>query len=367
MAMMSLGAILELTGRLTDQSGANTARERFRRFLASEVPGLSGVRSLVAQAQQSDDEQGQRALGDLVVALGRFVGCEVTYGAHVRTSYGARVSGTWSSPDIRIAVDVCIFRDEAPGPDAQGRREESRGLPTGEQPAPLRILVPRHQSADNLVNAPSLSDASVVTLERVITLADQVDQARLTCPAALDALLRPESVRSTDADRSERQGGAPQADDPAGADSVTTESRAEFWIATIVEDEGVAPELLIEKVIGQRRVLPASRLGMFLPSARPGDWVCFFVGGGGVAGWGRLHALVDPLTAPVRRAHRFTSIFSLTSVSFHAEPVPLDLTSLPQRLANRSPLGVAGSFLSPISEHDFQVLTAGSLSLTIDR
>ena len=68
--MMSLGAILELTGRLTDQSGTNTARERFRRFLKSDIPGLASVRALIAEAQESDDEQAQRALGDLVMTLG---------------------------------------------------------------------------------------------------------------------------------------------------------------------------------------------------------------------------------------------------------------------------------------------------------
>ena len=82
-AMMSLGAILELTGRLTDQSGTNTARERFRRFLRSDIPGLAAVRALIAEAQESDDEQAQRALGDLVMTLGRFVGCEVSYGTYV--------------------------------------------------------------------------------------------------------------------------------------------------------------------------------------------------------------------------------------------------------------------------------------------
>jgi hypothetical protein len=97
---------------------------------------------------------------------------------------------------------------------------------------------------------------------------------------------------------------------------------------------------------------------MFMPSARPGDRVCFFVAGFGVVGWGRLETELRLQAAPVRRADRFTVVFGLSDLAFHPSPVPLDSKSLAQRLATRSPTGVAGSFLSLISAEDFRVLTA---------
>src|SRR5947209_8607251 len=86
-AVMSLGAILDLTGPLTDHVGPNNARERFRRFLSHDLSHASAVWALIQQAQQSTDEQAQRALGDLVVTLGRFIGCEVAYGTYARTPF----------------------------------------------------------------------------------------------------------------------------------------------------------------------------------------------------------------------------------------------------------------------------------------
>jgi hypothetical protein len=369
--MMSLVSILELTGRLTDQSGANTPRERFRRFLRSDVPGLSGVRALIVEAQASDDDQAQRALGDLVVTLGRFVGCDVTYGSYLRTPSGAQMSGTWSSPDIRIAIDICMLRNGAPVPPS------SKGLEAGSVVAPggslwLRILVKRGRtSAGEPFTAVPAADSPLVTFERVNALAEDVERGRLTGATAIERLLHPAptlELNSTSEDAEPDVASAPRAPAQTAARSGVEgpDHATEFWIATIVDDEGAPAELLTAKVIGERRVLPASGLGLFMPSARPGDWVCFFIAGSGVVGWARLHALVDPLAAPVRRAHRFTSIFELNSISFHAAPVPLDGASLPQRLANRSPLGVAGSFLSPISAQDFRTLTAGSMPLAVE-
>ena len=138
---------------------------------------------------------------------------------------------------------------------------------------------------------------------------------------------------------------------------------SDFWIATIVPDEGAAPKQMIDAVVRARRLLPASAIGIFPPSARPHDWVCFFVSGAGVLGCGRLGARIEPAGAPVRGAHRFAAIFALTESILYDESVPLDPRSLQQRLATRTPVGVAGSFLSPISEQDFLTLTAVQLAI----
>jgi hypothetical protein len=241
-----------------------------------------------------------------------------------------------------------VLSEGAARPPSESRPDEGGdGVPATGRLAQLRILVPRHRAngADE-TGGDAPTDSTTVTLESIVALAEEVEHRRLTCAAALAVLLHAESP--------------PHVGDVAQAS-------AEFWIATIVDDDGAPAELLIDKVIGHRRVLPASRLGMFQPSARPGDWVCFFIAGSGVVGWARLHERIDPLTAAVRRPHRFTSVFTLASVSFHAQPVGLDASSLPQRLATRSPLGVAGSFLSPISEQDFRALTGASLPLPVEQ
>ena len=114
--------MLALSGRLTDQPGPDTPRERFRRFLAGWPGSVDDLHALIEDGQRTPDDQSQRALMDLVVTLGRYLGFSVAYGVYDRRSGAVRFDGAWRSPGLaRIVLEVRTDRTRPFSPDDLSR------------------------------------------------------------------------------------------------------------------------------------------------------------------------------------------------------------------------------------------------------
>jgi len=71
--------ILDLVGTLDDSPGDETARERFRNYLAREVEDVGHTRDLIEECLRGSGTQYARALQDLVNYVGPIPGLEVKH------------------------------------------------------------------------------------------------------------------------------------------------------------------------------------------------------------------------------------------------------------------------------------------------
>ncbi len=79
---MTLTEILDLTGKLDDMPGEDTARARFRRHLAREMSEPGRIRDFVEECLRNAGDQYNRALQDLVNQIGILMEFEVTPGRY---------------------------------------------------------------------------------------------------------------------------------------------------------------------------------------------------------------------------------------------------------------------------------------------
>ena len=121
---VTLEQILNLSGRLDDTPGFDSARERFRRFLLEHAAELTGARALIEQGQHLPGEQHHRAVQDLVVLLGKFIGFDVTFGAYTPAAGSIKHHGHWRS---RLRLHVVLGGPKRSlGPAGRGRAASIR-------------------------------------------------------------------------------------------------------------------------------------------------------------------------------------------------------------------------------------------------
>src|SRR5262245_9273423 len=104
---LDLRELLTLVGRLDDSIGIDTPRDRFRRFLTTQVTTVPAVRDLLEQTHTALSDQHARARQDLVLTIGRFLGFDVAFGEYESHPGAVRLQGHWRSRrHARIAVEV---------------------------------------------------------------------------------------------------------------------------------------------------------------------------------------------------------------------------------------------------------------------
>ena len=124
---ITFNQLLQLVGRLDDQPGFDSPRERFRRFLTEEVIDLQFAAGLVDAGQHALGEQAHRALQDVLVILGRFLGFETAFGTYQRADGTARHHGLWRSRR-RLTVILDLFTDQTPRSDFDDLSRELAAL-----------------------------------------------------------------------------------------------------------------------------------------------------------------------------------------------------------------------------------------------
>ena len=104
---VTFSKILGLIGKLDHAVGSETPRERFRRFLQTEVTKVGEVRDYIEECLRTSGDQYSRALQDLVTHLGQFLGFTVTFGRYQGTTREVGFDGYWQSPSgFHLVVEV---------------------------------------------------------------------------------------------------------------------------------------------------------------------------------------------------------------------------------------------------------------------
>jgi len=107
MMSMTLTQILALVGDLDDSLGNETARERFRRFLADNTKDVGQLRDYIQECLSKSGTQYNRALQDLANYIGSLLGFGVVFGRYQGVQGQLGFDGHWNSPkDFHIVAEI---------------------------------------------------------------------------------------------------------------------------------------------------------------------------------------------------------------------------------------------------------------------
>lgn len=105
MTVLPLDELLTLVGELNDSPDADSARQRFRRYVHENIRDLQLLAVYIDGCNGAPDSQRARAFQDLVTRLGGFLGFEVSYGAYRELPGRIGFDGRWRSA---LGVDVIV-------------------------------------------------------------------------------------------------------------------------------------------------------------------------------------------------------------------------------------------------------------------
>ncbi len=360
--------LLPLVGRLDSAPGFDTPRERFRRFLLEHVSDVATARVFIEECQRSVGEQRHRALQDLVVLVGRFLGFETIFGTYERFASTARVDGQWRSRGL-LEVVLELRTDQTPHASSESlaRALTATAFDTRRDGCPrigLAVVARHYAARTRLEHAfaadPHSSELRIVSIRSLLALAAHVAADRLShveavkllqSGFALDFLInlldRPAVVTQTLDE--------PLAPPPPPVPVERHEPA--FWVATLFDNERATAEQLLASVIAHRRVLGICHAGPLQSEGSPGDWVCFFLPGKGIAGHAQLASIVDDSTTVVRNAAQFSCVYRLSHVELYDEPIVQALRAGRPFAVPPADVELVGPCLSPIARQDFVALT----------
>lgn len=362
---IALNELLPLVGRLDSSPGFDTPRERFRRFLLEHVTDVQVASSLINECQPVVGEQRHRALQDLIVLVGRFLGFETVFGAYESTASSARIDGRWRSRglldvvlDIRtdqtadLTVDSLVRAMAAASTAPQGDTGPRIGLIVATRHYTGRSRLERVLAAD-----PQHPVMRLVSVRSLLALAGLV-AARRVKHLEVVRLLRSSFELDLVIDLLDRRLAEDSSGETTAAAPPVLASPREpaFWVATILDGDLAAADLL-STVVAQRHLLGISQAGALQNQGSPGDWVCFFLPGKGVAGHAQLASVVDAEAPVIRNADRYSRVYRLAHVELYHEPVAQAVRVGRPFAVPPADVLLPGPCLAPIARADFLALT----------
>ena len=360
---ITLTDLLPLVGRLDAAPGFDSPRERFRRFLLEHVTDVPTARALIEECQRSVGEQRHRALQDLVVLIGRFLGFDITFGTYERSTG----DGHWRSRGL-LEVVIELRTDQTPHASADNLNRALDATAAAPRidgcPRIGLAVVARHYAARGRLEQAFTadrhgSDLRIVSVRSLLTLAAHVAADRLSHVEAVKLLQSGFALDFVIAllDRPAAATPAEEAAAPAAQPAPGARHDPAFWVATILDNEMAAAEQLLASVIAHRRVLGICHAGPLQSEGSPGDWVCFFLPGKGIAGHAQLASVVDNSDRVVRNATQFSCVYRLSHVELYEEPIVQALRAGRPFAVPPADVPLAGPCLAPIARQDFIALT----------
>ena len=368
---VTLDQILMLTGRLDDASGFDSARERFRRFLLDHAREPAMARVLIDECRHAPGETHRRALQDLVVLLGRFMGFHARFASPLRTS-AAEFCGEWQSPTLRVLVEARA--DPPDGTVLAALSDAVTAAPASATEAHPSV-VGLYVTTSLLTGRPVLEATTASSTSS--SSSSSTSGGRPVAVVSLGALLSVTALASAgrathdDVVRLLTSSAPPGfilellerwVDDRALLGSDKRAGRilsTGFWILRVAAARGTTAEEFVEVVVGKRHVLGLAGDRATNDAVRPGDRICLSIAGKGVVGHGKVAAL-DASHPGIRDAHRFRHLWRLEDLSVYlAAPVPVDVeTEL--RLRAASDPTHDGQTIVSISSESFDRMTSAS-------
>jgi hypothetical protein len=364
---ITLTDLLPLVGRLDAAPGFDSPRERFRRFLLEHVTDVATARSLLEECQRSVGEQRHRALQDLVVLIGRFLGFEITFGTYERSTTAPTIDGQWRSRGL-LDVVIELRTDQTPHASVDNLNRALAAAASAPRidgcPRIGLAVVARHYAGRGRLEQAFTADAHgsdlrIVSVRSLLTLAAHVTSDRLSHVEAVK-LLQSGFALDFVITLLDRPAAVTPAEEPvAPAAQLVPVQRHDpaFWVATILDDEMASAEQLLASVIAHRRVLGICHAGPLQSEGSPGDWVCFFLPGKGIVGHAQLASVIDNSGSVVRNAEQFSCVYRLSHVELYEEPIVQALRAGRPFAVPPGDMPLAGPCLAPIARQDFIALT----------
>lgn len=349
---VTLDQILMLTGRLDEPAGFDSARERFRRFLLDHVREPAMARVLIDECQHAPGDEHRRALQDLVVLLGRFLGF------HARFGFSGRY-GEWQSKGLHVLVDVRAGDADDVGLTAFSQAISAAAAApaaAGTRVVGVCVVTPMYPGRAALESAPPEAGAAVavVALSALLSVtalaaagrASHDDVVRLLTSSAPLGFVLALLERCAD-DRALLSSGSQR----GHVDSTG------FWILRLAGARGTSPEEFLEIVIGRRHLLGLAGDRAANDAVQPGDRICFSIEGKGVVGHGRVVPLGSDQPT-LRDAHRFRHVWGLDDIRVYlAAPVAVDVETELRLRAAGDP-GREGQTMVSITRESFDAMTS---------
>jgi hypothetical protein len=336
---ISLDELLGLVGPLDDSPGDDTPRERFRRYLKSNVKEVGQVRDYIEGCLRRSGDQYNRALQDLVNFTGRLLGFDVTFGRYRGVQGQIGFDGYWKSPaKFHIVVEVKTTEAYAIKTatllNYRNKLISDGTIPDQDSAIGLYVIGKPDPEVRNLENAilgeKITQQLRIISVDSLLSLAEMRSEFGMSDEDVL-AILRPSRptidsvVDLMGRLVAQRQPEEPT-HQPAPVEAEPSEGRSSYWLTPVKSDEEESAEDCIEDLVGKEGIYA---LGEFAPGKRglkPGDWICFYATAKGVV----AHAKVA--SSPERKPHervchpeKFPWTFRLERIALYLDkPVVID-------------------------------------------
>ncbi len=378
----SLADILNLVGSLDDSPGDNTARERFRTFLAKSVTTVGALRDYVETCLRTSGTQHHRALQDLVNHCGRLLGFRVEFGRYQGVAGEPGHDGLWESPAgffivvevkttdtyaiqtktlVSYVDDLISSRripdwDHALGLYVVGRADASLSQITSAIIAEKRTHQLRIVSTDSLLSLAELMETYDVTHEEVLALLRPVGPV---VDHMVQLIARVASEEEAEAPVEPPGTGTPPGVAPA-AEQAETERL--FLLTPVANEAEASAEATIRSLLDQGCYVFGDRTPG-RKRLKSGDQLCFYQTGLGVVAEATVASTPErKIIKFVRHPDRFPWAFRVKDVRyFFDKPVVIDapLRARLDAFKGRDPNTAWAWFVQAtrrVTEHDLDVL-----------
>ena len=377
---MTLNQILDLVGPLDDSAGADTPRERFRRFLTKNVTNVADLRDHIEQCLRTPGDQNNRALQDLVNHIGGFLGFTVVFGRYRGVQGEVGFDGHWKSPTglhvilevkttetyaIKTAtligyVDELISQKQIPSWDS------ALGLYAVGRPDPEVRQLEHAIVAEKRTN-----QLRIISVESLLSLADLVSDSDYDVSHEDVLVLLKPSGPAVDALAgliarlvAQAEVGEPVKEGEPLSTAVEPESPT-YWLTPVADHEDETKQECIERLVGEHQMYAFRGRTHRRNPLKVGDHICFYATGQGITA--NAEVASPPQRKPdlrVKHSTDFPFTFGLRNCRLYADhPVVLDaaLRTRLDAMKTRDPGRPWAWFVMSthkITEHDFNLLTS---------
>jgi hypothetical protein len=361
----TLDQLLTIVGRLDDNPGFDTPRERFRRFLTERMTGLESARPIIQQCREHSGEQSHRALQDALALFGRLLGFDTTFGRYQHDPATPLLHGTWQSRR-RLQVTLIVCSDQTKDIDLDAL---SAGITEGDAATPrigLLVMTPLYAGKDRLEHALANGrqhNLRLISLRGLLRLAGMVTDGQLTHEDVLQ-LFNPAVALDARLDMLERAAAAANRDSSfdAVAASLAEPERQErrYWVNAMRPEPFTQTERIVASLIASRQILGINPAPGLEDRVKAGDAICVFIAGRGIVAHAQIAGILTDGSKIIRDSKRFTHVLRLTDVVVYETPVVPN-----QELARKLDLALAddtATVTTAISRREFESITTHALS-----
>lgn len=375
---IGLDGVLALVGKLDDSPGADTPRERFRRFLGENVKETGQVRDYVQECLRTSGDQYNRALQDLVNHIGHLLGFEVTFGRYQGVQKHIGFDGHWQSPSgFHIVIEVKTTEAYAIKAATLVHYVDElisdRLIPDWDKALGLYVVGrpdPEIRQLENAILAEKRTDKlRIISVESLLSLAELMTQydtshgdilgilrpSGPTIDPVVDLMTRLAAPRQPEVSQPKLL--LPSTEPPLPEETT-------YWLTPVKSDEEASAEETVQALVGEEKIYAFGDRTPGRKRIKPGDWICFYATTKGVIAHAKVASAPEKGQNPkVRHPDMYPWLFGLTSVRLYTDtPIVID-AALRTRLdafTGRDPDKGWAWFVQAtrsVSAHDLAILT----------